>query len=83
MIQIISTKTLQTIQTLLQEAKYFSIILDCTPDFSHKEQMSLIVCIVDLVPKPNIKEYILSYVEVVETTGLNLSAVRQDSVEGT
>lgn len=65
MIQIISTKTLQTIQTLLQEAKYFSIILDCTPDFSHKEHMSLIVCIVDLVPKLNIKEYILSYVEVV------------------
>ncbi|XDV34378.1 hypothetical protein PO909_004542 [Leuciscus waleckii] len=40
---------------------------------SHKEQMSLIVRIVDLVPKPNIKEYFLGYMEVVETTGLNLS----------
>lgn len=59
LIQIISTKTLQTIQTQIQEVKYFSIILDCTPDISHKEQMSLIVRIVDLVPKPNIKEYLV------------------------
>ena len=64
-IQIISSKVLQTIQTQIQEAKYFSIILDCTPDVSHKEQMSLIVRIVDLVPKPNIKEYFLGYMEVV------------------
>ena len=31
LIQIISTKVLQTIQTQFQEAKYFSIILECTP----------------------------------------------------
>ena len=29
---------------------------------SHKEQMSLIVRIADLVPKPNIKEYFLGYI---------------------
>lgn len=81
LIQIISTKTLQTIQTQIQAAKYFSIILDCTPDISHKEQMSLIVRIVDLVPKPNIKEYFLGYMEVVETTGLNLSTVLLDKLK--
>ena len=81
LLQIISTKVLQTIQTQIQEAKYFSIILDCTPDINHKEQMSLIVRIADLVPKPNIKEYFLGYMEVVETTGQNLSTVLLDKLK--
>ncbi|KAM4534234.1 zinc finger MYM-type protein 1-like [Odontesthes bonariensis] len=75
LIQIISSETLRTIVRHIQSAKYFSIILDCTPDLSHKEQMSVIVRIVHLQLQPDIKEYFLGYIDVEETTGLSLSNV--------
>ena len=74
-IEIVSSQTVRTIVAKIQEVKYYAIILDCTPDISHKEQMSLVVHIVELVPRPDIKEYFLGYMNVVETTGLNLSNV--------
>ncbi|KAK0156287.1 Zinc finger MYM-type protein 1 [Merluccius polli] len=74
-IEIVSSQTVRTFVAKIQEVKYYAIILACTPDISHKEQMSLVVRIVELVPRPDIKEYFLGYMNVVETTGLNLSNV--------
>lgn len=42
-------KILEKILEEIKTSKYFSIILDCTPDLSHKEQLSVIVRIVSLV----------------------------------
>lgn len=59
----------------MQEAKYYSIVLDCTPDAIYKEQMSVVLHSVALKPKPEVKEYFLGYLVIVEATGLNISNV--------
>lgn len=82
LIQIIADRVQQTVVSCVQEAEYYSIILDCTPDASHKEQMSVILShSVSLKPKPEVKEYFLGYLVVEETTGLNLSNVILDKLE--
>ncbi|KAF2881728.1 hypothetical protein ILUMI_24425 [Ignelater luminosus] len=43
LINIISKNIKTTIVNLLKQSKYYSIILDCTPDISHKEQLTVIV----------------------------------------
>jgi hypothetical protein len=48
LIQKFSEEATSSIVQEVQKMKYFSIILDCTPDIGHQEQMSVnvqIVCI--------------------------------------
>lgn len=77
-----SDNILETIVAQIRRSKYFSIILDCTLDISHQEQMSIILRSVSIPEeekpennKPEIKEHFLCFVSVVETTGLNMSNV--------
>lgn len=75
LIAAISGKMLDTMVTEIKQSKYYSIILDCTPDVSHQEQMSVIIRTVKMDETPEIKEHFLGFLVASETTGLGLSTL--------
>ena len=74
-ISMLSSQIQQEILTMLKSAKYYSIVLDCTPDVSRTEQMTVIVRFVTTQGSVEIREHFLEFTEITDCTGAGMTEV--------
>jgi hypothetical protein len=75
LMQIISEAVQEGILENLKNAKYYSIIVGCIPDISKVEQMSVVVCFVQIKNGEELRnqEHFLVFLPVEQTSGEELT----------
>lgn len=76
LINLIGSKIRNKILHLIRKNKYYSIILDCTPDVSHTEQMTVVFRFImfnESSRKLEIHEHFLEFCPINNSTGIGLS----------
>jgi hypothetical protein len=71
---LLANKVKQNIVDRALQAKYFSIIVDCTPDVSHIEQLSITIRFVGLTDT-SVKEHFLTHCQAPSSTGETLTNI--------
>lgn len=76
-IELLGSLIRDQILSEVQKSKYYSVILDCTPDVSRTEQMTLVLRYVlcDEVKYPEVKERFLCFIPIESSTGEALTDV--------
>lgn len=82
LISLLASGIKDSILRRARDAKYFSIILDCTRDVSHTEQLSFTLRFVDISSDEiEIKEHFLTYQTVEKSTGQSIFQILQKLLE--
>ena len=82
LIILLGNKVKDVIISDIKAAKYFSILFDCTPDASHKEQMSQIIRYVLIKEgQCTIEESFVDFIESHQKTGAGLAAEITDKLK--
>ena len=73
-ISLVAKCTTDAIVDRIKKAKYYSVIMDCTPDLSHNEQLSVVLRIVNCDFKKGIAvhEHFVGFLVAHDTTGKDL-----------
>ncbi|XP_071057042.1 uncharacterized protein [Onthophagus taurus] len=93
LIKLLSEKVKEKIVSDIKAAKYFSVLLDCTPDLSHQEQLSLEIRFVKTENNVSatstknksggvtVEEHFFEFLDVKSTTGKNLIDVLLEELD--
>ncbi|XP_026429096.1 zinc finger MYM-type protein 1-like [Papaver somniferum] len=82
LITMVADKIKSSIVEKIRNAKYYSIILDFTPDRSHEDQMYIVVRCVDVSQVPaKVEEFFLGFLNVDDSTGECLFSELEDVLE--
>ncbi|XP_004212409.2 zinc finger MYM-type protein 1 [Hydra vulgaris] len=86
-VELLANKIKNDILAKLERAKYYSLILDCTPDISHMEQMTVVFRFVSATESSSekpaevvVSEHFVTFFELQDTTGANMTKVVIDKL---